>query len=279
MTPNNPLKQYFRQPAIYLRLPSGGQFYPDGTLDMPPNGEIPVLPMTAVDEITYRTPDALFNGSATISVIQSCIPSIKNPWVIPAMDVDTILVGIRVASYGHDMEIATQCPNCKQTADYNVDLRSVLDNIKKPDYTQQMHHGDLEIYFRPMTYKNLNDNNQNQFDEQKMLSLLPDQDVPDTEKLNAITEALKKITRTTVKALSQSIAAVKTPSALVTDPVFIEELLNNCDRKIFNGIRDHIIKLKNMAEIQPLKIQCPECSHEYTQQVTLDMVSFFAPAS
>jgi len=279
MTPNNPLKQYFRQPAIYLRLPSGGQFYPDGTIDMPPNGEIPVLPMTAVDEITYRTPDALFNGSATISVIQSCVPNIKNPWAIPAMDVDTILVGIRVASYGHDMEIATQCPSCKHTADYNVDLRSVLDNIKKPDYTQQMHHGDLEIYFRPMTYKHLNDNNQNQFDEQKMLNLLPDQDVPDVEKLNAITEALKKITRTTVKALSQSIAAVKTPSALVTDPAFIEELLNNCDRKIFNGIRDHIIKLKNLAEIQPLKIQCPECSHEYTQQVTLDMVSFFAPAS
>jgi len=28
----NPLKQYFRRPAIYLKLPSGGNFYPDGAI-------------------------------------------------------------------------------------------------------------------------------------------------------------------------------------------------------------------------------------------------------
>ena len=51
---NNPLKQYFRQPAIYIRLPSNGRFYPPGAIDMPPNGELPVLPMTTLDEITCR---------------------------------------------------------------------------------------------------------------------------------------------------------------------------------------------------------------------------------
>ena len=96
MLQNNPLKQYFRQPAIYIKLPSQGQFYPEGALDMPPNGELPVYPMTAIDEITYRTPDALFNGNATVNVIQSCMPNIRDPWSIPAMDVDTILVSIRI---------------------------------------------------------------------------------------------------------------------------------------------------------------------------------------
>jgi hypothetical protein len=110
MTPNNPLRQYFRQPAIYIRLPSGGEFYPPGTLDMPPNQELPVLPMTAVDEITYRTPDALFNGSAMVNVIQSCVPNIRDAWAIPAMDVDSILVGIRVASYGHSYGIDQSMP-------------------------------------------------------------------------------------------------------------------------------------------------------------------------
>ena len=84
----NPLKQFFRQPVIYARLPSKGKFYPPGTLDMPANNELPVLPMTAIDEITYRTPDALYNGQATVDVIQSCLPNIKNAWVIPAMDMD-----------------------------------------------------------------------------------------------------------------------------------------------------------------------------------------------
>lgn len=67
----NPLKQFFRQPAIYLRLPSNGDFWPDGAVDVPHNRELPVYPMTALDEITYRTPDALFNGQAVVTVIQS----------------------------------------------------------------------------------------------------------------------------------------------------------------------------------------------------------------
>ena len=151
----NPLSQYFRQPAIYIKLPSLGKYYPPGTIEMPETGDIPVLPMTAIDEITYRTPDALFSGQAVINVIQSCIPAIKNGWAIPSIDIDTILVGIRIASYGHEMDFSTTCPKCTHVADYGVDLRTVLDKITTPDYTQPIKSGDIEIYFKPMTYKNL----------------------------------------------------------------------------------------------------------------------------
>ena len=55
----NPLAKHFRQPAIYLQLPSGGKYWPDGSIDLPLNGQIPVYPMTTRDEISIRTPDAL----------------------------------------------------------------------------------------------------------------------------------------------------------------------------------------------------------------------------
>jgi len=279
MTPNNPLKQYFRQPAIFIRLPSQGNFYPDGTLNMPPNGEIPVYPMTAIDEITYRTPDALFNGAATTSVIQSCVPNILNPWAIPAMDIDTILVSIRIASYGHNMEIESQCPHCQNQDTFGIDLRTVLDTMKSPDYQKHIDFRDIEIYFRPMTYRNLNDNNKKQFDEQRMLQSLDGLDQPDEEKINMLSQALKKITEITVEALGQSVSAIKTPTALVTEQIYIQDFLKNCDRQLFNQIRDHIIAQKNTSEIQPLTIRCPECSEEYKQTLTLDMSNFFAPAS
>jgi hypothetical protein len=109
----NPLRHFFRQPAIYLRLPSDGNFWPEGDLAMPQNRELPVLPMTAIDEITYRTPDALFNGQAVISVIESCIPNIKNAWSAPGLDVNAILIAIRIASYGHNMCISTTCTKCQ----------------------------------------------------------------------------------------------------------------------------------------------------------------------
>ena len=276
---NNPLSQYFRQPSIYVKLPSGGQHYADGAIDMPANGELPVYPMTAIDEITYRTPDALFNGNAVTNVIKSCVPAIQDPWAIPAMDVDSILVAIRIASYGHNMEMSTTCPHCENEADYGLDLRTILEQIKTPDYSKPVVAGDLQIFFKPMTYKNLNDNNQKQFEEQKLLQVLPDSDMPDTDKMTAMSAALVKLTHITIDALSQSVAAVKTPDGLVSEPGFIEEMLKNCDRRLFAQIRDHIINVKSQAEIQPIKLKCSACEKEYQQAVTLDMTSFFEDAS
>jgi hypothetical protein len=276
---NNPLHQYFRQPAIYVRLPSQGQFYPQGIIDLPPTGELPVYPMTAIDEITYRTPDALFNGQATVNVLSSCVPGIKDHWSTPTMDIDTLLIAIRIASYGHDMDFGTKCPKCGHECEHTIDLRSILDRMRTPDYNKSLKSGDLEMFFRPMTYKNINDNNAIQYENQKLLQVLPDGEIPDAEKMTALNEALKRITRITVQALAQSIAVIKTPQALVSEPGFIEEFLNNCDRDLFNRIRDHIVDLKSQAEMQPLKITCPECKNEYDQAVTLDMSSFFEPAS
>lgn len=91
---NNPLKQYFRRPAIYLKLPSEGKYYPIDAIDLPDNKELPVYPMTAIDEITSKTPDALYSGVAISEIIKSCVPNIKDPWSIPTIDLDAILIEI-----------------------------------------------------------------------------------------------------------------------------------------------------------------------------------------
>jgi hypothetical protein len=283
MSSNNPLKQYFRQPSIYIKLPSGGGFYPTGAIELTVNSEYPVYPMTAIDEITYRTPDALFNGEAVVTVIQSCVPNIKNAWALPSIDLDTILTAIRIASYGHQMEFETRCPSCTHEEGRTLDLRTVMDMLRAPDYSKSVKQGDIEIFFKPMTYKNLTDNNKAQYEEQRILNqLIPDGETPeDIEKARNIsyTEVLKKITQITVSALSQSIAMIKTPTAQVTEPEFITEFLSNCDRSLFGQIRDYIIDTKNVAELQPLTIKCTECSFEYKQAVTLNMTDFFADAS
>ena len=62
MTENtNPLNKYFRQPAIYVSLPSGTD-YPPHVITPAQTGELGVMPMTAKDEIRFKTPDALMNG-------------------------------------------------------------------------------------------------------------------------------------------------------------------------------------------------------------------------
>ena len=79
----NPLFKHFRKPSIYLKLPSAGQFYTPGSLDLPVTKEIPVYPMTVKDELTLRTPDAVLNGQGMVEIIKSCAPNIKDPWKMP----------------------------------------------------------------------------------------------------------------------------------------------------------------------------------------------------
>jgi hypothetical protein len=276
---SNPLSQYFRQPAIYIKLPSNGKFYPPGAIETTVNGEYPVLPMTTLDEITYRTPDSLFNGTAVVSVIQSCVPNIKDAWHMPGMDIDTVLVAIRIATYGHELDVTTECPACTTEADYGVDLRRVLDGIKSPDYENSLKLGDLEIFFHPMSYKQMNDNSMTQFEEQKTLQMLQASDETDAVKLTQLGDVLKKITTITTLALAQNIALVKTPQAQVSDPAHIGEWLSNCDRSMYAKIRDHIIDTKRRGELQPLNITCDNCQHTYDQPFTLDMSNFFGAAS
>ena len=261
----NPLSQFFRQPSIHIRLPSGGKFYPAGTINMPPNGELPVLPMTAVDEITYRTPDALFNGSALVSVIKSCIPSIREPWAMPTTDIDTVLIAIRIASFGHGMDIDTTCPSCKHSDEITLDLRVINDQIRPGDYDKSLSIGNLEFHFKPINYKDVNQNNQVQFEQQQALRIVNSDEIEESAKVEQLNRSMKVINELTLKTIAQSISAIKTPDALVTEIEYIYEFLNNCDSRLFAQLRDYVIALKQASEIKPMDLACPECKHQYTQ--------------
>jgi len=275
----NPLSRFFRQPAIYLRLPSQGKNWPPGSLAMPETGELPVYPMTAIDEITYRTPDALFNGEAVVSVIQSCIPSIIDAWKMPNIDMDSILVAIRIASYGHSVDIGTQCPACNTESEFSLDLRTVIDKLGTTDYSQPLVIGDLSFYFRPLTYREFTINSQVQFEQQKTMQILNDSEVSESDKVSRLNSMMKRILEVTVTAIAQSISEIRTAESITAEQEHISEFLTNCDRTVFNQIRDHVIKAREASEMQPLKITCTNCQNKYDQAFTLDMASFFESAS
>lgn len=275
----NPLKQFFRQPAIYLKLPSGGEHWPEGSLNLPANGELPIYPMTAIDEITYRTPDALFNGQSVVSVIQSCVPNIVNAWHMPSVDVNSILIAIRIASYGHEMEITTTCPSCEHTEDYSLDMRAVLDKIRYPNFSKTLDQGDLQVIFQPMDYSQQTQSGLAQFEQQKLVTILPGSDLSEDDKLKQLNAALIKITELTMAVIAKSIAGIRTPTAFVTDSDQISEFLNNCDRRVFNAIRDHVLDLRRQSDLTPIPITCSQCNHNYEQPMNLDVSSFFEPAS
>jgi len=278
---DNPLLQYFRSPAIHLELPSKGEYYAKGSLIMPETNELPVLPMTALDEITYKTPDALFNGSAIVDVVKSCIPAIVDPWQMPITDITAILCAIRIASFGHQMDIDTVCPKCNNTATYSLDLRNIIEAIQPPDYSDPMKIGDLSFFFKPMIYKDLNENNKLQFEEEKMSQILTNSEIDKAQQIAMLSEAYKKVSKYTIATLAKNIKTIITPDASVVNEEHILEFLQNCENDVYKKIKKEIITQKMSEAIKPLHIKCEEeeCGHEYDQPFTLDMTSFFAQGS
>jgi hypothetical protein len=278
-TSNNPLRQFFRQPAIYLRLPSSGQYWAPGSLVMPENGELPIYPMTAIDEISYRTPDALFNGQAVINVIQSCVPAIKDAGKIPNTDLNAVLVAIRIASYGHAMDIASTCSECKNEDEFTADLRMILDNLKCPDYSEVMDRGDLQITFKPANYEEQNKSAMEQFEKQKFLQQMSEGEFSEEERNRMLSESLKQLTELTINLISKNISSIQIPGAVVTDVEQIKDFLHHCDRTLFKQVRDRVIELTQEGQIPPLDVECTECHHKYKQELNMDMASFFDSAS
>ena len=270
----NPLQQYFRRPAIYLRLPSEGNGYPEGSINLPDNGEVPVYPMTTIDEITSRTPDALFNGTAVVEIIRSCIPAIIDPWAIPVIDLDPILVAIRAATNGDKMEISTTCPSCEEDAKYDVNLTGILGGFKPSDYSKPLLLNDLTIKFRPLKYVEINESNVLQFEVQRMMGSLQNME-DDVERSKRTTDLIKQLNEMTIKLLIQTIEYIKTPAATVFEKDFIEDFLRNCDKTTFNTIKDTNIELRSNSEAKPLQVNCMHCQHKYEQPFIINVSTFF----
>lgn len=274
MIENNPLRQYFRRPALYLKLPSGGQHYPAGSLDLPENGEIPIYPMTAIDEITTKTPDSLFNGVAVVEIIKSCAPNIKDPWKLPVTDLDAILVAIRAASSNAGLEVNTVCPSCSEVNEYKVNLSGVLSSIKSGDYNTLLNLGDLKIKFRPFNYKEVNETSLFQVDLQRAV-INNNEAVDEETRMKESTKILAKLNELTFELVTKCIDSVIAPNGVVTEKEYIIDFLKNCGRDQFEEIKKKSMELREASESKPLEIKCPSCNHAYSQAFTLNVSDFF----
>jgi len=271
---NNPLKQYFRRPAIYLKLPSEGKFYPENAIDLPENKELPVYPMTAIDEITSKTPDSLYSGLAISEIIKSCVPNIKDPWSIPTIDLDAILIAIIAATNGNMLDIESTCPSCTETSSYNVNLIGLLSKIIVNGYRDNVALDEMTISFKPITYKSYNKLNLTQFELEKNVRKMNEL-TSDEERIQYSKEMMKQLNDLTMLLVSESIDNITTPSFVVNEKEYILDFLQNCDRNSFVKLKEHTIKLREDAQLKPLPVKCIHCEHEYNQTIALNVSDFF----
>lgn len=272
----NPLSSYFRHAAIYLKLPSGGRWWGSGSLQLPDNQELAVFPMTAKDEIVLKTPDALMNGQGIVDVIQSCCPAIKNAWDMPSVDVDAVLISIRIASYGNMMTFDSSCPHCTARNSHEVALDGVLSEVRCPGYDQQIAYRDLKIQLRPQPYFQVNRSNIIQFEEAKILNTLNDTTIDPEEKAKLISISVQKLADAGIDMCAYATEYIELPDgSKVTAIEHIKDFYHNAEKDLINHFQETFNVFNEQTKIKPRMLQCEECSKEYQVEVNFDYSNFF----
>jgi hypothetical protein len=251
----NPLTQYMRQPKIYIRLPSNGNYWPNGSLVVSDNGEYPVYSMTAKDELMLKVPDALMSGQAVVDVIQHCIPNIKNAWAIPSIDLDIILIGIRLASYGEEMTTPLTFGEDLEM-EYKVDLRVVMDSLMNQISWDPVVpiNDEMTIFVRPLNYKQMTKTAIQTFETQKLMQVANDTEMSDDDKITVFKDSFNKLTEVTIDMVGSCIYKVDTANGSTENLDFIKDFVNNMDKEIFNAVQKHLENLREINSVKPISV-------------------------
>ena len=272
-----------RQPKIYIRLPSNGEFWPAKSIVMPENLELPVYSMTARDELAFKTPDALLNGQAMVDVIQSCFPNIINAWDVPTMDLDTIMIAIRLATYGEKMTIKHKIPVINEEIEHEIDLRILLDQQRASSWIEQVAISpELIVYVKPLTYKHMTQTSLKSFETSRIMNMVNDDSLTDEKKMEMFNASFSNLTKLTVDLMAESIIKVSTSDGDVTDKRYILEFVNNIDKDIFETINQHLGVLKKANELKKIEFtttdeqQAEGAPATYSIPISFNESDFFA---
>jgi hypothetical protein len=277
----NPLAKYFRMPGVHIALPTKGAFYPPGMIEFTDSHELPVLPMRAADEILMKSPDALMSGYALEKLIESCVPSIKNPKLVSTPDLDVLLLAIRVASYGNKMGVETTCPKCKTENSFDCDLPSIIASMTDvPSEISVRLTSEIVAYLRPFNLKNATKMSLIAFEQTRKLQSL-DLGAEEATRIRSINESYDTLTKENVAAAADCVIKVVVPEGAVTDKKSISEFIMGAPSDFINKIDDKLREINALGIDRRIKVKCPneECGHDWESEIQFDPTTFFARGS
>ena len=270
----SPLTKYQRQPKQSIDLPSKGKWYSQGSVDKVEDLE--VYSMTASNEIATKTPDTLLSGNTTVSIIKSCVPSIKDPWQIPIVDIYTILSVIRMASYGGSISAKNTCTECSEENSYEVDIQNMLSHFAKGTFEDSIVVESMKFHLRPLTFKELNEINKQNFKHQRALL----QSIPGItdetlrgEESQKVYSALSELRKNTVIS---SIAKIEVDNEQEDNIQEIAKFIENADKEFFVKVEQAVMRNNEQFIVPETDITCANCGHESKLNIDLDYSNFFA---
>ena len=279
---DNPLKSYVRTPKLQVLLPSRGK-WGDAETASKITGEIPVYPMTSKDEVMIKNPDALLNGESVASVSKSCT-GIENVYDLTNNDVEFLLVAIRYATSGNEMEIDAVCPKDQHVNRVAVDLERILDSVEEMDKTYQtkLENG-LKVNLRPMSFKNAQRLSLNAFQEATTLQTINDAKLPQTERIKVFNKSFEAIADLAVETMIDAIVSVVVPEGeeekTVTDKKFIGEWVKGMSSAEAKKIQEKLDDINKEGFDHSYNVVCEECGTKFKTSIEFNVSNFFGTGS
>ena len=275
-TKANPLSKYFRKPTIYVQIPTGGRFNPE--IDKTILDEIPIMPMTAIDEISMSNPDELLNGEALVNLITSCVPTIPEPRNLCNIDADFLYLAIKHATYGKNIEHTHTCSNCEEQADYNIDINSILDKFPEIHEVEPVEYKDLKIYVHPPKMESMTRMALIEVEQTRILEAIADtgdESITEIELAKQFALSFRKVSKQNVNLLIEAIDRIETLDEVVTDKDTILEFMDNCETKVITRINDQITKVNNRPkDLTTFEFTCDACDNKEKVRFELNPVNF-----
>jgi len=280
---NNPLSQFMRMPEIFITLPSGGKFNHPADVELSMSGELGVAAMTTKDDLTLKSPEGLLNGESISSIIQSCCPGIKNVRNLPAPDLDVILLAIRHATYGDDMDFDIKCPNCDHEELYSMSISESLSNMEflEDEYFVTFANN-VKVYVKPFTYELSVKESLQKYHEAQAVKLLVDEDLNlNPEKATEFTKSLHNLADLMTELCSHCIVKILDPedNQLEATDEQINEWIKFLPRGDAELIQNKIAEINSIGTPKEKTVICAKCEHEWKANVSIDPASFFGISS
>jgi hypothetical protein len=275
MTDENPLSKFKRKSFDILNLPSKGLFWKEGSLNYRPN--MTVLPMTGRDESLLLSATGVLLGSIVAEIVQRCVPEIVDPWEMPRVDLDAVMISIRCASYGTHMKVAHKCPHCEKVHNYTVDLTTVANSIELPNYDNPLIlNNGLTIWFKPLTLKESNDVILDQNRKTAVIQKITRENISEDEKAKLIKDNLWQLTADTVKALTLNISKIVADVDIVDNPAYIENWLLEADLDSYTAVQNQVEKIVAEYKIPKIKAECFDCHKDFEIEVEFNPADFLS---
>ncbi len=275
---DDPLAKYYRMPGVHVKLPSNGAFMPPGSIELTMNGDVPVYPMRAADELLLKSPDALISGYAIEELLRSCVPAIKAPRLIASPDLDVLLLAIRAATYGELLSVSPVCPKCEAVNEVQCSLPGILSTSKPIAADNPVRlSDDVVVSLRPYNMDNITRIGIASFEETRKVQAT--ETAEESVRVTQINQSMQRIVTTSMDALSSAIISVAVKEGTVSEPGSIRKFIDNVSKAWIDKLQTKLEEINTRGIDKHYAVTCVKCGHEWKPEIEFNPATFFASAS